>query len=60
MIQQTSCKERHTHAGTEYVSENDVFSETDWQQWQTSYGARRRKTFTDIVEALKKHLISIL
>ena len=55
-MQQTRCKQLHAQANNGDAVEKDTISENEWQRWQTLYGVRRRKTFADIVEALKKHL----
>jgi hypothetical protein len=60
-MHQTNRKQSHTRAvGNESMPQNDDINESEWQQWQNSYSARRRKTFADIVEALKKRLAPIL
>ncbi|MBI4546924.1 MAG: hypothetical protein HY707_03025 [Ignavibacteriae bacterium] len=56
MIQQTSFMQHHTHAEKEYIIEEEVISEGEWQRWQALYAIRRRETFSRILEAQGKYL----
>jgi len=52
MIQQKDDKKHETMEKEQPVSDKGAISETEWLKWQISYGSRRGKIFSRILDAL--------
>jgi hypothetical protein len=52
--------QHHTQVGKEYIIEENVVGEDEWQRWQSFYDVRRRDMFLRILEIQRNHLTTLL